>query len=334
LTEKKVEAEEPAFVQTSLQLWMFKEEKKLQYLKKSYAMQYGFVALVFNKAVQKLDFKSINMKLEESWAFREYSEERDTVKIWLPRQREDTLIMDFHADTLRDTTEIPLLQKGEVLSSGGKRSKVEKKKFELKLSAPNKSKVQHPNKPFEVRFSHPVVYSELELITLTEDSVKVDFKPSSEHTAARSLLVNYKWKPDKNYKLFIAPGSFTDLFELKNDTFETEFKGGAADNYGTIILKVKTPEQGKQYLIQLLDSKQAVLEEKTIKKSAELKFTYLLPGNYSFKVIFDTNANGKWDTGNYLTHTQAETINFYEEKKMNVRANWDLEIEWGIEAPK
>jgi len=54
-----------------------------------------------------------------------------------------------------------------------------------------------------------------------------------------------------------------------------------------------------------------------------------VPGMYRFRIIEDKNGNGKWDTGSYLSHEQAEKIIYYLQK-INVRANWDVEMEWSV----
>jgi hypothetical protein len=50
----------------------------------------------------------------------------------------------------------------------------------------------------------------------------------------------------------------------------------------------------------------------------------LKPGNYFVRVLFDTNKNGVWDTGNFLKKIQPEkTFHYLEE--IVIRKNWVLE---------
>lgn len=51
----------------------------------------------------------------------------------------------------------------------------------------------------------------------------------------------------------------------------------------------------------------------------------LLPAEYTFKVIEDTNNNGSWDAGNYALQTQPERV-LYFSKPIKVRANWDVDV--------
>ena len=53
-------------------------------------------------------------------------------------------------------------------------------------------------------------------------------------------------------------------------------------------------------------------------------------GNSSLEMIFDTNANQKWDSGNYLEKRQPERISYYPEI-LDARAGWDLVQEFILE---
>ncbi len=59
-------------------------------------------------------------------------------------------------------------------------------------------------------------------------------------------------------------------------------------------------------------------------------YTYLPAGKYKMKMIYDTNKDGKWTTGNYLNHWHPENI-IYFPGEINIRSNWDLELDWKIE---
>lgn len=50
-------------------------------------------------------------------------------------------------------------------------------------------------------------------------------------------------------------------------------------------------------------------------------------GNYSFRIIFDNNNNGQWDTGHLITKRLPEKIVNYKEP-IEIRANWDLNLLW------
>jgi hypothetical protein len=51
---------------------------------------------------------------------------------------------------------------------------------------------------------------------------------------------------------------------------------------------------------------------------------------YSLRVIFDTNANGVYDSGNFLAKIQPERVS-YASKLVEVRAGWDTIEEFILE---
>ena len=44
-------------------------------------------------------------------------------------------------------------------------------------------------------------------------------------------------------------------------------------------------------------------------------------------MFIDENGNKKWDTGNLANKTQPEIMHYYP-KKLQLRANWDMEETW------
>jgi uncharacterized protein (DUF2141 family) len=59
-------------------------------------------------------------------------------------------------------------------------------------------------------------------------------------------------------------------------------------------------------------------------------FRDVTPGMYSLRVIFDTNANGVYDPGNFLAKIQPERVS-YASKLVEVRAGWDTIEEFILE---
>ena len=71
-----------------------------------------------------------------------------------------------------------------------------------------------------------------------------------------------------------------------------------------------------------------------VSKKAEPKgtlFQYLKPGDFYMRAFVDTNRNGVWDTGDISTRRQPEEV-FYYSKKLSLRANWEFEETWDVNA--
>jgi len=82
--------------------------------------------------------------------------------------------------------------------------------------------------------------------------------------------------------------------------------------------------------LQLLDDKEELLIEKQIFSNVSIRYDYLYPKSYKLKIILDSNANGKWDTGSYLKHIQPEKV-FYYPQEINIRSNWEVDFIWNLD---
>ena len=74
-----------------------------------------------------------------------------------------------------------------------------------------------------------------------------------------------------------------------------------------------------------------LLAGKTVKKEMvagdkKLQFTWLEPGEYSYRITVDANNNQRWDTGDFEQKIQPEEIHLYS-TTTKVRANWEVDVE-------
>ena len=66
-------------------------------------------------------------------------------------------------------------------------------------------------------------------------------------------------------------------------------------------------------------------------KNGRADFFYLRPTDYYLRLYTDLNHNFTWDTGCYAEGRQAERVYYYPQK-LTVRANWDIEQTWDLNA--
>lgn len=145
---------------------------------------------------------------------------------------------------------------------------------------------------------------------------------------------------------FTSIFSFSEFFiQLKRDGIEAlvfEFEAGAIstscgssevarktislntlDDYGILIVDVSGYDQ--PIIVQLLQSNKMIKSTIVLDSTTPVIFDELPPGEYYFKVIRDSNNNGQWDVGDYLTLSQPEKIDEYS-KKIKVRLNWTIDV--------
>ena len=128
------------------------------------------------------------------------------------------------------------------------------------------------------------------------------------------------------------PNSITTYWGKTNaDTLRTTFKTYSNDDIGALKVKLTIPDSIHNYVIQLLDSKEKVLNEYSgvVKKENNITFYNLPSAEYSFRFINDVDANKKFTPANFTTHTQPEDVFIYD-KLVKVPAGWDVETDWNI----
>jgi uncharacterized protein (DUF2141 family) len=286
----------------------------------SHELQY-----IFRNPVDSFNISFVNYQpARPDWYIPEFNITKDTLNFWLRPGLPDTIRVRFSAgDSLVDTTKYSQRKIGSERTAKRKEAVKESLKFNSSVS----SGTLDLNRQVYLYFGIPVqYYDSCRLILYTaKDTLTPTF--SFTDPLQRKAEITYKWLEKESYKLLVIDSAFSDLSGLYNDSVYFAFKVKALEDYGVLMLDVRFPGKPGQYIIQMLDDKENIIREKILTRSGSIRFEYINPGNYKLKSIYDANANGKWDTGNYKKNLLPETVEYYP-LPLSVRANWDLEEEW------
>lgn len=303
-------------------LKLFKNEVEKLRLKSSVAETRNKIKIAFNTRAE-----NITMKAEGSnaapWAVEEYSTNRDTIVLWNTDTTKDSLKVIFYQAGLAFDTASFYMKK----SASGKGSAIPKSTGVENNIINN---FLESGKDFSLRFTSPIASVHREKISFTKDSIAFsDIKYNFIDSIKRNLTFNYPWKENEQYEIIFYPGAFNDIFNLTNDTVKIHFQLKPLSETGNVVLNLKTSRDGN-YIVQLVNEKDEIIRVAAATSSGDLTFNSLNPVSSRFRIIVDENKNMRWDTGNYLKKKQPEKIIYFKEP-VNVRANWDLEVEWILE---
>lgn len=200
---------------------------------------------------------------------------------------------------------------------------------------PARTVSQNPSRPGWLRFNTPLVGIDTSRWKLLEeDSIPYKyFSARIDSASGQRLRLNVGWKPGKVYQLTLLPGAVTDFYGVSNtDTLLRKFAVLTEKQLGGLNLTLNDLKPGSHYVLQLLNEKK--LEDERVFRAdipeKKLVFKNLPTIAFTLRLIEDQNANGRWDSGNYLEHRQPEPV--FIEKMAALRANW--EIETTMEASK
>lgn len=309
---------------------MFQEQDTIQFLKRTISNRYGKVQFVYNLPVGKFRVLPLDTVLNTGWRIKDYSAVRDTVTLWLKNLEADSLKLMVQADKGRiDTVEVALKEREETFTISTGRGKKKTVRFQLGGGFVNgRNRSPKPEDSLLVKLSHPISSIEIDSISLIKDSVEVPFSMAVRDTAFREFAIIHPWESEAKYELLMLPRSFTDIYGLTSDTLESSFTAMKLEDLGKVMVQV-TPPANKSVVLELTTSDGKVLETAVISSKRTVTYSNLTPSNYGLRATIDANNNGAWDTGKYLKHIQPEQIIIYE-GKVEVRANWDLELEWDL----
>ena len=187
------------------------------------------------------------------------------------------------------------------------------------------------NQPIE--FEEPLLSidtSAIHLLRKTSDttSVEVPFRLLADNYDIRKFKIMGEWRPGQEYEVHIDSAAVVGLSGRHTNKLKFRFSIGTAEDYGSVFFLL--PDAPKTAVVQLLkDDKKAVAQVPVQEQRAD--FFYVEPGEYYARIFDDRNGNGKWDTGEFATLRQAEATYYFPEP-FTVRANWDAEITWNIDA--
>jgi len=294
-------------------LILFKENTKTQFVTESSYSHPGLITIVLNMVSEGVEVKDLDGNIPK---YLELSNQNDTINIWIDsiaRNKSDISFALFdETNNFSDTIKIKII--------------APKKPKEAPLTFTNNlTKGLNLGRDIELKFNTPLALIDSNEIKITRNDEPVNFK--MEKAGVNSVIISSNWKPNSKYTVKLLPKAFVNIYGTTTDTIERSFRCKSDKDYGSLLFDLSVSEGN--YLLFLYKEDALIKEVNFTGKSYNNKYSQLSPGNYSFKLVYDENNNGKWDTGDLLKKLQPERIEYYT-KGINIRAGWDLDVTWKI----
>lgn len=129
----------------------------------------------------------------------------------------------------------------------------------------------------------------------------------------------------KSYKLIVKSSGLTFTNFKEKFTLNQVLNVFDSTQYG--IFNVVTSSFPPGTLLEVLSGEKVTHRCTVDEKNSIWKIDDLEKGAYFFKAYFDSNNNGRWDTGNLQNKIQPEKIKIYNEP-FQARQNWEVEVKF------
>jgi uncharacterized protein (DUF2141 family) len=334
------------YLPDNIELRLFTEVKPNQYLTATDRIRPEQIRVKFNEKIDSLGFDFLNLPMDSVAVSLEWVGDPDTLDFWIMNKsiasRDSiTAILVYKA---YDSIERPFARTDTVklrYRAVAKSSTALKNEFSVSVSV-EKTKTLEYGQPLIFITSLPYVQMDTSLIHLVsgKDSTarKVIFKMIPDtikglvmnglpiiQVHPRIINLEAPFSADTSYRLTMLPGAFVGIAGQKNDSLDIRFKMKNKDQYGT--LKIALPDLKEPAIIELIDARSKVVASRLMNSPGTAVFDLIAPGKYSARLIFDTNRNGRWDTGRYIRHIQPEKVITFT-KELNLKANWEVSETW------
>lgn len=143
-------------------------------------------------------------------------------------------------------------------------------------------------------------------------------------STATKVDISYPWKEAQAFRLQIAKDAATDSagsMLAKADTIR--FLAKRESDYGSIRIRIPNLDLTKNPVLQFVQAENII--ESVLLTQNDFQRKRYQPGTYELRILYDTNKNGVWDTGNFKTKRQPEVV-YLVPQQLAIRANWDNEV--------
>ena len=235
--------------------------------------------------------------------------DKDTLNYWLSPTELDSIIFTVQNDKVEAIDTFTVKMRDLPMDS-------------LKLSTSVTGKFNFED-TFSILANTPIVALDTSQVSLNvSDSIPMSYTFVLD-TLKNKVDFDFEVEPNQKYSFSLMPGAITDFFGMQNDTLDYNLSTGSFADYGNLRM-ILGGDVTYPIVVQLTNEKGVVQREIVASEAQTFEFNHLNPGNYIARVIFDSNGNGKWDTGNYLKKQQPEKISYYP-GTIEIRANWEKE---------
>ena len=302
----------PTFRPVSLNLYAFTEIDTNQMVLEKKLISEGVLRFVFRHPAHLMRITADTLPASDSSAFRiieKWTPNHDTLYWYFTPGLRDSLTVTMRYDTLINIKSRFYLHYRE---NNLRASQA------LKVSSNIRKGLLMPGEDLLLHFPEPVTQ------VLWNDSLyDFSFIPNDEQGLTYRLVEPID--DTARYSIKVSDSVFYSVTGRTNDSISLIFRRANENDLGNLMITVQPPAD-RQVVVQLLNSRNAVVATRIVSEEQRVEFRNLLPEKYSLRAILDTDRNERWSTGNFHNVFIPETIIDYPDP-LEIQAGWDIDLD-------
>ena len=270
--------------------------------------EYGVIKIALNQPARRVDLESGREYLRNDFG--------DTARLYYRQPASDTILIGSY-DAYGDTVYVSGQEAGE------------EPFLPLRVVAGGSGRV-NPGEGIRLLFNRPLAEVDTALVRLYRDTLPgpVAFRYRIDSVYPAELRVSAGWSDAAPYRVELLPGAVTDWYGVTNrDTVARILTVGSVEEYGNLTISLRQLNGAADYILRLIDSEGEVIvgTERYIHDRFDYVAEYvsLAPGVYVAELIYDSDGNERFDSGDLRFGRQPEVVRRFEIE--DLRANWEVE---------
>lgn len=144
-------------------------------------------------------------------------------------------------------------------------------------------------------------------------------------STAEKLTMHNTWLPARDYILVVQQDALKDSSGKTMEKADTlTFRTKREEDYGHVVLRFSNLDFSLNPVLQFVQENKIV--DSIPLQQAEWSRKLFPPGEYTLRILYDTNKNGTWDPGSYRAKKEPE-ITIRLPRTLSVKADWDNEVD-------
>lgn len=273
----------------------------------------------FNLPVKDFNIELKNQVLNPDWKILNWNKNKDSLIVWSSIfDKVDSATFFIEYDGNIDTINFKLSNRKDMNTQP------------LSVSHNFKGFGNYFKKQVELKFSQPISSYDTSKILIIGGGDSTIVPINQLDNSFRWYKLNWVLKESSTYKLQFLPNAVKSIFNVSNeDTININFATTSNSSLGNLNITYDFLKAKGNGILQVYLENELLKEMKVKNTRGKYVLEGSKPGNYTLKYIADENNDGIFTSGDYWKKRQSEKVYWYNEK-INLRANWDLDIEWRL----